>query len=130
MKRLFLLLCAAFCAQAHALTAAEATAIAVGEADARIEAMNKAVATADDRTVAFLQALGDDAASVASLPPSLSYDLWVDGDNRMVRMTMDAMGVATDVTYTDWNDPSITVEAPSADQITDEDPLGLGGTNG
>ncbi|KQT14305.1 urea ABC transporter permease subunit UrtB [Ramlibacter sp. Leaf400] len=66
MKRfLLLLLAAAFSVQAHALTAAEATAMAVGETDARIEAMNKAVATADDRTVVFLQALGDDAVKAA-----------------------------------------------------------------
>jgi len=61
MKRLLLLLAAAACVQAHALTADEATAMAIGEADARIEALNKAIATADDKTVAFLQALGDDA---------------------------------------------------------------------
>lgn len=66
MKRFpLLLLAAAFSVQAHALTAAEATAMAVGETDARIEAMNKAVATADDKTVAFLQALGDDAVKAA-----------------------------------------------------------------
>ncbi|HYF21107.1 MAG TPA: urea ABC transporter permease subunit UrtB [Ramlibacter sp.] len=61
MRRLFLCLAAAFCVHAHALTADEARGIALGETDARIEALNKAVGTADDRTVAFLQALGDDA---------------------------------------------------------------------
>ena len=50
---------------AHALGADEAKAIASGEADARIEALNKAVATADDKTAAFLQALSDDAVKVA-----------------------------------------------------------------
>ncbi len=65
MKRLLLLLAAAACVQAHALTADEATAIAIGEADARIEALNKAITTADDKTVAFLQALGDDAVKAA-----------------------------------------------------------------
>jgi urea transport system permease protein len=48
-------------AQAHALTADEAKAIAIGESDTRIEALNKAVATADDKTAAFIQALADDA---------------------------------------------------------------------
>jgi urea transport system permease protein len=43
----------------------EVKAIASGEADARIEALNKAVATADDKTAAFLQALSDDAVKVA-----------------------------------------------------------------
>ena len=48
-------------AHAHALTAAEALAIASGDADARVEALNKAVATADDKTAAFIQAMVDDA---------------------------------------------------------------------
>jgi len=45
----------------HALTAAEAQAIAIGETEARVEALTKAIATADDKTAAFLQALSDDA---------------------------------------------------------------------
>src|SRR4051812_33408428 len=65
MKRIIFLLAMAWAGQAPALTADEAKAIAVGEADARIEALNKAVATADDKTAAFLQALGDDAVKVA-----------------------------------------------------------------
>ena len=35
--------------------------IASGEPDARIDALNKAVTTADDKTAAFIQALNDDA---------------------------------------------------------------------
>jgi urea transport system permease protein len=50
---------------AHALTAAEALAMAAGEGDARIEALNKAVAAADDKTAALIQALADDAVKVA-----------------------------------------------------------------
>jgi len=50
---------------AHALTAEEAKSIALGETEARIEALNKVVATADERTVAFLQALSEDAVKVA-----------------------------------------------------------------
>ena len=66
MRQPFLFLAAAACISAHALTADEASAIAIGETDARIEALNKAVATADDRTVAFLQALGEDAVKVTA----------------------------------------------------------------
>ena len=50
---------------AHALTTEEARAIATGETDARVEALNKAVAAADDKTAAFIQALIDDAVKVA-----------------------------------------------------------------
>jgi urea transport system permease protein len=62
-----LLLAAALCAAgaAHALTAEEARAIAIGDSDTRVEALNKAVSTADDKTAAFLQALSDDAVKTA-----------------------------------------------------------------
>jgi len=63
--RSIFLLAALLSGHAHALTAAEARAIATGETDARIEALNKAVATADDKTAAFIQALVDDAVKVA-----------------------------------------------------------------
>ncbi len=66
MLRFFgLLLALFFSASSYALTAVEAQAIAIGEADARIEALNKAVITADDKTAAFLQALADDAVKTA-----------------------------------------------------------------
>jgi len=51
---------------AHALTAEEALGIAVGETDARIEALGKAAAQGDDRTAAYLQALADDAVKLAA----------------------------------------------------------------
>ena len=50
---------------ALALTEQEALAMTVGESDARIEAINQAVAKADDKTVNFLQALADDAVKIA-----------------------------------------------------------------
>ena len=51
--------------QARALTADEAKGMAIGDGDARIEALNKALANADDKTAAFIQALADDAVKVA-----------------------------------------------------------------
>ena len=45
----------------HALTADEAKAIASGESESRITALNKAVITADEKTAAFIQAMSDDA---------------------------------------------------------------------
>ena len=44
-----------------ALTLQDAQGMAVGDADARIAALNKAIIAADDRTAAFIQALADDA---------------------------------------------------------------------
>ncbi|NBQ87389.1 MAG: urea ABC transporter permease subunit UrtB [Betaproteobacteria bacterium] len=61
----FLLLCTLWVHAAHALTPDEARAIAVGESDARIAALSKAVENADDKTAAFIQALADDAVKVA-----------------------------------------------------------------
>lgn len=65
MFRLLLLLAGFFCASAHALTADEARVLAVGDSDARIAAIGRAVAAADERTAAFLQALADDEVKVA-----------------------------------------------------------------
>ncbi len=65
MRQLFLFAAIWMAAHAHALTGAEATGIAIGETDARIEALGKAVASADDKTAAFLKALSDDAVKVA-----------------------------------------------------------------
>jgi len=59
----FALMSVASCA--YALTPAEVKGIATGEGDTRIEALNKALANADDKTAAFLQALSEDAVKVA-----------------------------------------------------------------
>ncbi|WP_341906466.1 urea ABC transporter permease subunit UrtB [Polaromonas sp. YR568] len=49
---------------AHALTADEVRGMAIGETEARVEALNKAAAQADDKIAAFIQALADDAVKV------------------------------------------------------------------
>jgi urea transport system permease protein len=51
-------------AQVHALTHQEAQAIAAGETDARITALNQAILNADGKTTEFIQALADDAVKV------------------------------------------------------------------
>ena len=50
---------------AHALTPEEVNGMTLGETDARIEALNKAAVTADDKTTAFIQALSDDAVKTS-----------------------------------------------------------------
>ena len=64
IRKLLLLAIFFVASHAYALTAPEAKAIAIGEADARVEALNKALANADDRTAAFIQALANDAVKV------------------------------------------------------------------
>jgi urea transport system permease protein len=61
-----LLLVTAFClaGSAHAISVDEANAISSGETDARIEALNRAVAHADASMAVFLQALADDAVKL------------------------------------------------------------------
>ncbi|MES2991367.1 MAG: urea ABC transporter permease subunit UrtB [Pseudomonadota bacterium] len=56
------LLCAVLCGgPALALTPQQARALAVGEAEDRIAALNKVLEGADEKTVALIQALSDDA---------------------------------------------------------------------
>ena len=77
-KHLLQLLCMAMLcglsAAAHALTPEQAQAIAVGEGDTRIEALRAAVAGADDKTAAFIQALSDDAVKVVAGKPVIVKD--------------------------------------------------------
>ena len=51
---------------AQALTMDEARGIALGESDARIEALTQAVAQGDDKTALYLQALADDVVKIAN----------------------------------------------------------------
>jgi len=69
MRNLLVIAALLLCASAHALTAKEAEAMAVGEGDARIEALHAAVAQPDEKTVAFIQALSDDAVKLVAGKP-------------------------------------------------------------
>jgi len=71
-----LLAVAAFFLAGHAysLTAETAKAIAMGESDTRVEALRAAVAGADDKTVAFIQALSDDTVKVVAGNPVIVKD--------------------------------------------------------
>ncbi len=73
--RTFLAIATVFIASnAYSLTADTAKAIAVGEGDPRIEALRAAVTGADDKTVAFIQALSDDAVKVVGDRPVIVKD--------------------------------------------------------
>ncbi|MDR6766447.1 urea transport system permease protein [Acidovorax delafieldii] len=65
IPRLFVCLLLYATAQAHALTAEQALAMAAGDADDRVAAVQQAVVDPSERTAAFLQALADDAVKVA-----------------------------------------------------------------
>ncbi len=59
---------------ANALTLSEAKSIASGESDARVAALQKAVETADERTMRFIQALADDAVKLVGGVPVVVLD--------------------------------------------------------
>ncbi|MES2911511.1 MAG: urea ABC transporter permease subunit UrtB [Pseudomonadota bacterium] len=61
LRHSFLIAALLLAGHAHALTPEEAKGMTFGETDARVAALNKAAATADDKTAAFIQALSDDA---------------------------------------------------------------------
>ena len=61
LRQLLLFAIVLIAARAHALSADELKGMTFGETEARVEALAKAVATADEKTVAFIQALSDDA---------------------------------------------------------------------
>jgi hypothetical protein len=75
------------------------------------------------------QELGQDAGPTA-LPTdatSITSDYWVDEDNRIVKTSTEVMGFTTESVYSDWDDESIVIEAPSGAELTDKDPFaGLG----
>ena len=65
ITRLLLLVSFFIAGSAGAITGDEVKAITTGETDTRVEALGKAMLTADDKTAAFLQALSDDAVKIA-----------------------------------------------------------------
>ena len=74
MRKILVIASLLLSASAHALTADEAKAIAVGEGDSRIEALRAAVTKPDDKTTAFIQALSDDAVKVVAGKPLIVKD--------------------------------------------------------
>jgi urea transport system permease protein len=59
---------------AHALTADQAQTLAVGESDARVAALQAITNSADERTVAFIRALADDAVKLVAGRPVIVLD--------------------------------------------------------
>lgn len=78
---------------------------------------------------AVADSLGADPQVAQLLPETLEYDVWVDADDlvRRVTSTVEVQGASstTTVTYTDYGQP-VDVQAPPAAQVTDQVP-GLGG---
>lgn len=57
------------------------------------------------------------ASPAAGLPAELTADIWLDGDDRMVKSSIDLGGGATyDATMSDFDEP-VEISAPPADQV-------------
>ncbi|GAA2144056.1 hypothetical protein GCM10009844_17180 [Nocardioides koreensis] len=71
-------------------------------------------------TAAMMKGMGQDVPASAQLPKTLSYDAWFDSEGRFSRMVMD-MGSAgtTEMKLSDFG-ADVSIEAPPADQITDQ----------
>lgn len=69
---------------------------------------------------AALGAMGDGTVptDAASALEEVSYDLWLDDENRPAKMVIDLAGEKMTTTYTDWNDSSIKIVAPSGDELS------------
>ncbi len=63
-RQLLLLSAALLSGPALALTPQQARSLVAGEAETRIEALNSVLANADEKTVAFIQAMSDDAVKL------------------------------------------------------------------
>ena len=64
LRSCVLLLCLIGAASAHALTPADALALAAGDSDVRIDTLNRLAAEPDDKAQALMKALADGAVKV------------------------------------------------------------------
>lgn len=84
-----------------------------------------------------LKSYGGDLPGEATdaMPKSVTYDLWLDEEDRFAQMTMDypVMGqeMSMEMSLDDWG-KAVTIEAPPADEITEMPDLGsmMGGPTG
>ena len=78
----------------------------------------------------MMDAMGGDLpeAAQSQLPDSVTYDLWLDDQNRFTKMSMDDLPMggtdaSMEMTVSDWG-KDVTIEAPPADQVTDLPDMG------
>jgi hypothetical protein len=79
-----------------------------------------------DTKKALAEMKGGAAAAQAGLPAKLDYDLWLDDQDRITRMTMDLGQAGTmEMKLSDFG-KDVQVEAPPASQITDAGGMQMG----
>jgi hypothetical protein len=86
----------------------------VGEEQVDGETLDHYVLTVDAAKAAEAQGMGGQGAAAG--PKTLTYDLWIDDQNLMRKITMDSGGVDLTMEMSQWGEP-VTVEAPPASAI-------------
>ncbi len=90
----------------------------VGEEDLDGVSTTHYVVTVDPSAAVAAMGDGTVPTDAASALEDVAYDLWLDDENRPAKMVIDIAGEKMTTTYTDWNDSSLTVVAPSGDELS------------
>ncbi|MEP9364658.1 LppX_LprAFG lipoprotein [Nocardioides sp. CN2-186] len=89
----------------------------VGQEDVDGQSLDHYKATVDPASL--LKELGSTGAGgAAGLPKSFAYDIWLDDQHRLTKLTLDMGSIGSTTTeLSDW-DKDVSIEAPPADQVT------------
>lgn len=83
--------------------------------------------TIDMATVMKSYGAGLPSEAASAMPETVTYDLWLDDEDRFAQMTMDypimEQQMSMEMSLDDWG-KDVTIEAPSADEVTEMPDLG------
>ena len=85
------------------------------------------VVTVDTKAVLQAQGMGTQMTP-GQMPKTIQYDVWVDADNLVRKLSMDLQGNTVDMTLSRWGEP-VEISAPPPSQVTDVGQL-MGQTSG
>lgn len=86
----------------------------VGTEEIEGESMERYTLNVDTATA--LEASGQD--SVAGMPDTIAYDVWIDENDLMRKVAFDIMGAQTEMTINNWGE-DVDVQAPDPSSIVD-----------
>lgn len=73
--------------------------------------------TVDTRKMLKAQGMAEQVPS-GQIPKTITYNVWVDGDNHVRKLRMDVQGNTVDMNLSKWGEP-VQISAPPANQVTD-----------
>jgi hypothetical protein len=89
----------------------------VGEEDVDGESLSHYSVVVDSN--AILESMGQNPPGGGALGDKVTYEIWLDGDNRLRRMTADMGSLGTmELTVSDFG-KDVSIETPSPDQVTE-----------